>query len=73
MKQVEAASGDTPGTCIAVGLRHARAVLAQDPEEAADRFDEALSADLTGWPLQRGRLLLAYGQWLRRQRRIADS
>jgi hypothetical protein len=73
VKQVEAASGDTPGTCIAVGLRHARAVLAQDPEEAADRFDEALGADLTGWPLQRGRLLLAYGQWLRRQRRIADS
>ena len=73
VKQVEAASGDTPGTCIAVGLRHARAELAQDPEEAAGRFDEVLGADLTGWPLQRGRLLLAYGQWLRRQRRIADS
>jgi DNA-binding CsgD family transcriptional regulator len=73
VKQVEAVSGDTPGTCIAVGLRHARALLAHDPEEAADRFDEALGADLTGWPLQRGRLLLAYGQWLRRQRRIADS
>jgi len=73
VKQVEAASGDTPGTCIAVGLRHARALLAQDPEEAADRFDEALGTDLTGWPLQRSRLLLAYGQWLRRQRRIADS
>ena len=38
VKQVEAVSGDTPGTCIAVGLRHARALLAQDPEEAADRF-----------------------------------
>jgi DNA-binding CsgD family transcriptional regulator len=73
VKQVEAASGDTPGTCIAVGLRHARAVLAQDPEEAADRFSTALGADLTRWPLQRARLLLAYGQWLRRQRRIADS
>ena len=73
MKQVEAASGDIPGTCIAVGLRHARAVLAQTPGEAADRFDEALGADLTHWPLQRARLLLAYGQWLRRQRRIADS
>jgi DNA-binding CsgD family transcriptional regulator len=73
VKQVEAVSGDTPGTCIAVGLRHARALIAHDPAEAADRFDEALGADLTGWPLQRGRLLLAYGQWLRRQRRIADS
>jgi len=73
VKQVEAESGDIPGTCIAVGLRHARAVLAQTPGEAADRFDEALGADLTHWPLQRARLLLAYGQWLRRQRRIADS
>jgi DNA-binding NarL/FixJ family response regulator len=25
------------------------------------------------WPFQRARLQLAYGQWLRRQRRIADS
>lgn len=73
VKQVEAASGDISGTCIAVGLRHARAVLAQGPEEAAGRFDEALGADLPHWPLQRARLLLAYGQWLRRQRRIADS
>jgi DNA-binding CsgD family transcriptional regulator len=73
VKQVEAASGDTPGTCIAVGLRHARALLAEEPGEAADRFDVALGADLTRWPLQRARLLLAYGQWLRRQRRIADS
>jgi DNA-binding CsgD family transcriptional regulator len=73
VKQVEAASGDVPGTCTAVGLLHARALLAQDPQEATGRFDEALGADLTHWPLQRARLLLAYGQWLRRQRRIAES
>jgi DNA-binding CsgD family transcriptional regulator len=71
--QVEAASGDIPGTCIAVGLRHARALLAQDPQVAAARFDEASGADLPQWPLQRARLLLAYGQWLRRQRRIVES
>jgi DNA-binding CsgD family transcriptional regulator len=51
----------------------ARALLAQDPEEAAARFDEAFGADLSHWPLQRARLLLAYGQWLRCQRRIAES
>ncbi len=73
VKQVEASSGDIPGTCIAVGLRHARALLAEDPGEAAARFDEALGADLSAWPLQRARLLLAYGQWLRRQRRVAES
>jgi DNA-binding CsgD family transcriptional regulator len=71
--QVEALSGDVSGTCVAVGLLHARAVLAQDPQEAARRFDEALGADLTRWPIQRARLLLAHGQWLRRQRRIAES
>jgi DNA-binding CsgD family transcriptional regulator len=73
VKQVEAASGDIPGTCIAVGLRHARALLAHHPDDAAGRFDEALGADLTHWPLQRARLLLAHGQWLRRQRRVAES
>src|SRR5437879_6781869 len=50
-----------------------RALLAEDDQEAADRFDEALGANLTNWPFQRARLLLAYGQWLRRQRRIAES
>ena len=73
VRKVEAASGDLPGTCIAIGLMHARALLAQDSAEAADRFDAALGADLTRWPIQRARLLLAYGQWLRRQRRAADS
>ena len=28
---------------------------------------------MTRWPFQRGRLLLAYGAWLRRRRRVADS
>jgi ATP/maltotriose-dependent transcriptional regulator MalT len=73
VRQVEAAAGDVTGTCVAVGLLHARALLAEDDQEAADRFDEALGADLTNWPFQRARLLLAYGQWLRRQRRIAES
>ena len=73
VKQVEAASDDIPGTCIAVGLLHARALLAQDPREASGRFDEALGTDLTHWPLQRARLLLAHGRWLRRQRRVAES
>jgi len=36
-----------------------------------DGIDAA--ADLDHWPFQRAHLLLAHGQWLRRQRRIADS
>ena len=70
--QVEASVGEHPGTWIALSLRHARALVA-DPTEAGDRFDEALSSDLTRWPFQRARVQLAYGQWLRRHRRVADS
>ena len=29
--------------------------------------------DLERWPLARARLSLAYGTWLRRQRRVAES
>jgi len=70
---VEAAAGAAPASLVAVGLRHARALLAVDDEAAARHFDEGLSADLDHWPFQRARLLLSYGQWLRRQRRIAES
>ena len=66
------ASASRPGTWIALGLRHARALVAE-PAEAGDRFEEALARDLTRWPFQRARVQLAYGQWLRRQRRVADS
>lgn len=70
--QVEAAAGDNPTFWIALGLRHARALLADD-DQAQERFKEALGADLGRWPFQRARLLLAHGQWLRRQRRITES
>jgi ATP/maltotriose-dependent transcriptional regulator MalT len=70
--QVEAMAGERPGTWVALGLRHARALVA-DPSEAAARFEEALASDLTRWPFQRARIQLAYGQWLRRDRRIADA
>jgi DNA-binding CsgD family transcriptional regulator len=71
--QVEAAAGDEPAIWIELGLRHARALLADTEQEATERFEEALAADLRRWPFQRGRILLAQGQWLRRRRRIAES
>jgi DNA-binding CsgD family transcriptional regulator len=70
--QVEARVGSRPGTWIALGLSHARAMVA-DPTEANDRFEQALARDLTRWPFQRARIQLAYGQWLRRQRHVAES
>jgi DNA-binding CsgD family transcriptional regulator len=70
--QVEAMAGERPGTWIAMVLRHAQALVA-DPADAGGRFEEALASDLRRWPFQRARIQLAYGQWLRRQRRIAES
>jgi len=72
VEQVEASAGKSPGSWIALGLGHAHAVLADD-SEAEQRFQAALSADFARWPFQRARTQLAYGQWLRRRRRIAES
>ncbi|MGW5748870.1 ATP-binding protein [Amycolatopsis sp. NPDC003861] len=58
---------DTPSPALHIGLRYARAVL--DPSD--ERFAEAL--DSAGWPAERGRVHLAYGEWLRRQRRVVES
>jgi DNA-binding CsgD family transcriptional regulator len=50
----------------------AEALLADD-DRAEAAYGTALAGDLTPWPLARARLDLAYGEWLRRQRRPADS
>lgn len=73
LAQVEAMVGHAPAEWVAINLRHARAVLADDEPEAAERFEAALRADLDRWPFWRGRLLLAYGRWLRRHRHVTDS
>jgi ATP/maltotriose-dependent transcriptional regulator MalT len=53
-------------------LLYARAVLADD-DEAEPAYLAGLAADLMRWPLVRARLELAYGSWLRRRRRVAES
>ena len=73
LAQVEATVRARPAVWIELNLRHARALLARDEAGAQQCFDDALAADLGRWPFQRARLLLAYGEWLRRRRRIADS
>jgi ATP/maltotriose-dependent transcriptional regulator MalT len=62
----------TPSPALRIGLRYARAVLAAN-DEAEPLFTAALRADLTGWPAERGRVHLAFGEWLRRQRRVVES
>jgi DNA-binding CsgD family transcriptional regulator len=70
--RLEPLSARTPSPWFHVALRHAQALLADDAYAGA-RFQAALAADLTRWPFDRARLLLAHGAWLRRQRRVAES
>ncbi|MEU5696232.1 LuxR C-terminal-related transcriptional regulator, partial [Actinosynnema sp. NPDC020468] len=62
----------TPSPALHIGLRYARAVLAPT-DEAEELFRAALTADLAGWPAERARAHLAFGEWLRRQRRVVES
>ena len=72
MADLEAIALRTPSPALHVGLRYARALLAPE-DEAEELFAAALAADLSSWPFARARLQLAYGAWLRRQRRAAES
>ncbi|GAB2853116.1 LuxR family transcriptional regulator [Actinocorallia aurea] len=72
MAEAEEAGRSTPAPLLHVGLRHARALLAPD-DEAEALYQEALDADLSHWPTARARLLLSYGTWLRRRRRILEA
>ncbi len=53
-------------------LSYSRALLAA-PGRAEQSFQDALGANAQSWPFRRGCCLLAYGAWLRRQRRIMDA
>ena len=71
MSRLELMAGRTPAALVNVGLRFGRALLADD-SEADGVYDAALNAD-PKWPFAYARLEMAYGAWLRRQRRIAES
>ncbi|MFD0885817.1 LuxR C-terminal-related transcriptional regulator [Streptosporangium algeriense] len=72
LHELEPQAASTPAPALHIGLRYAHAVLAEN-EEAEKLFTAALRADLAGWPMERGRLHLAFGEWLRRQRRAVES
>ncbi|SDI62483.1 ATP-binding protein [Nonomuraea jiangxiensis] len=70
--ELEQVAARTPSPLLHVGLRHARALLADDAGAEA-LYQDALGADLSRWPTARARLLLAHGMWLRRRRRIQEA
>ncbi|MFI5713809.1 AAA family ATPase [Kribbella sp. NPDC051620] len=72
IRRLEKDAQQTGSPSLHIGLRYARAALASD-DDAEKLFLAALASDLTGWPLERGRLHLAFGEWLRRHRRAAES
>jgi RNA polymerase sigma factor (sigma-70 family) len=72
LKGLEPLAQRTPSPWLLVAMNHARALLADD-KDAETLFQAGLAADLIRWPFDRARLLLAYGAWLRRQRRPTES
>jgi len=72
LDELEALAQRTPSPTLHAGLVYARAVLA--PDDGAERlYDAALGSDLRHHPFEHARLQLAYGAWLRRQRRVSES
>ena len=70
--QLEPMARQTQSPVLHLGLLCARPLLVPEGE-AEPLFQAALARDMTRWPLYRARLQLAFGEWLRRQRRVAES
>ncbi|MGQ2186690.1 helix-turn-helix transcriptional regulator [Bradyrhizobium barranii] len=77
LDEIERASAPTPVPWVGTMLQYGKAFLAA-PEDAEPFFLQGLGLQGAGpaakkWPFLRARFLLAYGGWLRRQRRSANA
>src|SRR5262245_38667404 len=72
LEEWEETTASTGAPLLEVQLAYAGALLA-DGASAEQRFHAAMTASAVGWPFYLGRTQLAYGGWLRRHRRGADS
>jgi DNA-binding CsgD family transcriptional regulator len=72
VQRLETLSATTTSPILRVHLLYARPLLAEDAD-AERLFGDSLRQDLTRWPWPRARIELAYGTWLRRRRRLAES
>jgi DNA-binding CsgD family transcriptional regulator len=72
LTQLESLAEATSGSLLKAAAGYARPMVADD-DGAESLYQHALQRDLTDWPCYRGRMLLRYGRWLRRQRRVAES
>ena len=71
IRTLEPIAAQSRSPILEIGLRFARALVASD-REAESLYQAAITED-TSLPLMVARSQLAYGIWLRRQRRIAES
>jgi DNA-binding CsgD family transcriptional regulator len=69
---VEQLTGDDPSPAARIALEYSRAALAEDADAEA-LFRIALAGGGGRLPWHRARAELAYGAWLRRQRRVVES
>jgi DNA-binding CsgD family transcriptional regulator len=72
VREWEEVAATTRAPHLEVQVAYASALLA-DGATAERRFQAAMTASAVGWPYYAARAQLAYGGWLRRQRRGADS
>jgi ATP/maltotriose-dependent transcriptional regulator MalT len=72
LAKLESLARATRGPFLLATLAYAKPLVAPD-DEAEPLYQAALSHGLLHWPCYRTRMLLAYGRWLRRQRRVAES
>jgi tetratricopeptide (TPR) repeat protein len=72
LDQLSSLATQTSASYLRAAISYVGPLLA--PDDEADRlYRTALRTDLFNWPCFRGRMLLNYGRWLRRQRRVADA
>jgi DNA-binding CsgD family transcriptional regulator len=72
VEEIARVAASKPVPWVETALGFSKALLAE-PADAERLFLEGLGPAARHWPFPRGRLLLAYGVWLRRQRRPADA
>jgi DNA-binding CsgD family transcriptional regulator len=72
MRELEPRARLNPSPWFHCQMLLARVHLAAE-DATQDAFEEALSQDLSGWPMVHARLELAHGEWLRRRRRRSES
>jgi DNA-binding CsgD family transcriptional regulator len=72
IEEMEQLAAATQSSVLRAGLAYARPLVADD-RAAEPLFQAGLRTGVAVWPFIRARTQMAYGVWLRRQRRVAES